>query len=56
MSKTTDDNKRPKDNQARNAEKMSPIRKILLRVSTPIRRKQTINEARGLSPRFFNMV
>lgn len=52
MSKTTDDNKRPKDNQARNAEKISLIRKTLLQVSTPIQRKRTINEARGLSLAF----
>ncbi|MDO7486437.1 hypothetical protein Q5O89_12520 [Peribacillus frigoritolerans] len=53
MSKTADDNKRPKDNQARNAEKISHIRKTLLQVSTPIRRKRTINEAWGLSPLFY---
>lgn len=45
MSKTTDNNKRPKDNQAINAEKISLIRKTSLQVNTPIRRKRIINEA-----------
>ena len=46
MSTTKDNNKKPKDNQARNAAKNIQFAENLRLVNTPIRSKRTISKAR----------